>query len=126
MQAVKEKSFQAMEESPRTASRCFMFNSPSCVWPDGQIGNHLISNPVHVTIFSDMVPRLLSNVGVATPFYQLPAFHVYSFLHNLLYIVDAQDGAKAASCGNRKAPPREAAVDCSPSNRQRNKGPVIE
>ena len=31
--------------------------------------------------------RLLSNVGVATPFYQLPAHHVYSFLRNLLYII---------------------------------------
>ena len=40
-----------------------------------------------VTIFSDMVLRLLSNVCVATLFYQLPEYHVCSFLRNLLYLI---------------------------------------
>ena len=39
------------------------------------------------SVLHPMVPRLLSNICVATPFYQLPAFHVYSFLRNLLYII---------------------------------------
>ena len=34
-----------------------------------------------------MVLRLLSNVCVPTPFYQLPEYHVYSFLRNLLYLI---------------------------------------
>ena len=47
----------------------------------------LMNSSFSVTIFSDMVLRLLSNVCVATPFYQLPAYHVYSFLRNLLYSI---------------------------------------
>lgn len=42
----------------------------------------LITYSFSVTIFSEMVPRLLSNVCVATPFYQLPAHHVFLFLRN--------------------------------------------
>ena len=34
-----------------------------------------------------MVLRLLSNVCVATLFYQLPEYHVYPFLRNLLYLI---------------------------------------
>ena len=38
-----------------------------------------------------MVLRLLSNVCVATLFYQLPEYHVYPFLRNLLYLIYIQN-----------------------------------
>ena len=51
----------------------------------------LITSSFSVTIFSDMVCRLLSNVCAATSFYQRPTGRVYFFavfnLRNLLYLI---------------------------------------
>ena len=57
-----------------------------------------------------MVPRLLLNVCIATPFYQLPAYHVYSFLRNSLYLIRT---FFAAFCAVTKTPWRCTAVMAS-------------
>ena len=55
--------------------------------PHKYLGSLLITASFSCTIFSDMVCYLLSNVCVATSFYQRSVKHVFSFLRNIFYFI---------------------------------------